>query len=117
MKQLLVASVAGAVLITWAAWQPQARPSSSPVPDNTYTLMVAFRSYRHRTRGLERRCIDSGRADRSPLQLASIARRNDRRPTRLETFLHLERCVSEPRMGAGADDTLSACPEKAWARD
>ena len=42
MKQLLAACVGGAVLITWAAWQPQARLSSSPVRDDTNAVLVHF---------------------------------------------------------------------------
>ena len=32
------------VLITWAAWQPQARFSSSPVPDDTNAVLVHLES-------------------------------------------------------------------------
>lgn len=41
MKQLLSAGVAGAVLITWVACQPQTS-SAPPVPDDTNALLVHF---------------------------------------------------------------------------
>ena len=42
MKRILAVSSAGAVLIAWSAWQPQARTSSSAVRDDSKTLLVRF---------------------------------------------------------------------------
>ena len=42
MKHLLVVTATGAALMAWAAWQPQAGPSSSLVQDNTKALLLRF---------------------------------------------------------------------------
>jgi hypothetical protein len=42
MTRVLAISGAGAVLIAWAAWQPQARTSSAVVADDVKTVLVRF---------------------------------------------------------------------------
>jgi hypothetical protein len=42
MKRILAVSGAGAVILAWSAWQPQARSTSAAVADDVRTLLVQF---------------------------------------------------------------------------